>query len=174
MKEFETFDAIDIANYFVDKANKNGIQSELNNLKLQKILYYSYAFFNEGVLYKEKIEKWRLGPVVPEVYHSFKSYGAKPIEQTVTKLDLERFELVKFEKVLDEIIQTEGLEEYLNSIFDLLIKKDAFSIVNKTHKEPMWKDYEGLINKGTKHLEYTNKEIREFFSDKEKSLYLES
>ncbi|MEG0285476.1 MAG: DUF4065 domain-containing protein [Vagococcus sp.] len=173
MNEFVSFDAIDIANYFVYKAEETNNSEKLNNLKLQKILYYSYAFFTEGALFKDTIEKWKLGPVVPEVYHSFKHNGSQPIKGTVTKLDLENFELVDFKgKVLEKIEGVSGLVTYLNEIFDLLISKNPFTIVDKTHSEEMWKSNELLINQGIQHLEYTDSEIKQFFSNKEKSCYL--
>jgi uncharacterized phage-associated protein len=55
----------------------------VDNLKLQKLLYYSQAVrlvLNSGApLFPEPIEAWDYGPVVPSVYHEYKSYGLETI-----------------------------------------------------------------------------------------------
>ena len=67
--------ASSIANYFI--SNKN---LDVDNLKLNKLVYISYGFalacFKEELeLFKEPIQAWRLGPVIPSIYHEFKRYG---------------------------------------------------------------------------------------------------
>lgn len=56
----------------------------ISNLKLQKLLYFVQAYFlafteNGTPCFKEKIEAWQFGPVVPNVYYYFCSYGAMKI-----------------------------------------------------------------------------------------------
>ncbi len=66
-----------IAAYFVDKAIKDG--RPLTQMKLQKILYFAQGYhltkYGEPVL-KEDIQAWKFGPVVPEIYQQYKSYGS--------------------------------------------------------------------------------------------------
>ena len=53
----------------------------ISNLKLQKLLYYAQGIhlaLNGQPLYPERIEAWQHGPVVPEIYHAFKEYRARP------------------------------------------------------------------------------------------------
>jgi uncharacterized phage-associated protein len=51
----------------------------VDNLKLQKLLYYSQAvhlvLHEKQPLFNEEIEAWDYGPVVPPVYHEYKPYG---------------------------------------------------------------------------------------------------
>lgn len=54
----------------------------LTNLKLQKLLYYAQAWhlaLYDDPLFDETLEAWVHGPVVPSVYHEYKSFGWQPI-----------------------------------------------------------------------------------------------
>lgn len=72
-------DAIAIANYFVDKANKDTQSPHpLTLLRLVKYVYIAYGFamaILEKVIIDKRfdtVEAWKYGPVIPSVYHSFK------------------------------------------------------------------------------------------------------
>lgn len=80
--------ALSLANYFVQKSLDN--QIDLKPLKLMKLVYIAHGFMlaiaNRSVLNKtfDKVEAWKLGPVIPSVYHSFKIFKNSPIKkQTV-------------------------------------------------------------------------------------------
>jgi len=55
----------------------------LSNLGLQKILYLCQMFYmgrhNGDRLVSAQFEAWDYGPVVPELYHRAKNYGADPL-----------------------------------------------------------------------------------------------
>jgi uncharacterized phage-associated protein len=69
--------AIDVANYFLSKADPEA-GDVISNLKLQKLLYYAQGFhlaiYGER-LFIEQIKAWKHGPVVPDIYHHFKKHG---------------------------------------------------------------------------------------------------
>ena len=75
--------ALTLSNYFIEIAQKDG--KSLRPLRLMKLVYLSYAYclvyLDKNVLNPrfDKVEAWKLGPVIPSVYHSFKDYGNKPI-----------------------------------------------------------------------------------------------
>ena len=64
--------ALEVARYLIKSL-------PMDNLKLQKLLYYSQAthlvLHNKACLFPEQIEAWDYGPVVPKVYHEYKSHG---------------------------------------------------------------------------------------------------
>lgn len=65
-----------IAQYIVKYCNKKGYP--VNNLKLQKMLYFVQANFLANTrqpCFAEKIEAWDFGTVVPEVYYRYKIFG---------------------------------------------------------------------------------------------------
>lgn len=70
-------DAIAIANYFIDKSNKEGY-AKLTLLRLIKYVYIAHGFalaiLKRTIINKrfDRVEAWKYGPVIPSVYHSFK------------------------------------------------------------------------------------------------------
>jgi len=102
------YSAADIANYFLFKAQQEN-QELLSNLKLQKLLYYAqglYLVVNRKPLFKERIEAWTYGPVIPDVYHTYKKYDASGIPAD------KKFKLKSIDEetrdFLDEIIEAFG------------------------------------------------------------------
>ena len=70
-----------IANFMLDRARQD--RRWLTHLKLQKLVYMAYGWatvFMKEPLFKEPIEAWRFGPVVPHLWHEFKAYRNKPIK----------------------------------------------------------------------------------------------
>ena len=81
-------DALAVANYLLQLAKEKGI--DLQPLKLMKLVYiahgYMLAVFDRSALNPrfDRVEAWRYGPVIPSVYHSFKSYGKDNIDKPTT------------------------------------------------------------------------------------------
>jgi uncharacterized phage-associated protein len=72
-----TYSALVIAKWFIAWANTE--EAEPSNLKLQKLLYYAqghHLALEDTPLFREAIQAWSHGPVVPDVYHEYKSYGS--------------------------------------------------------------------------------------------------
>lgn len=81
--------ALSIANYFIDKAKES--KKPVRPLKLMKLVYIAYgyglAMLKRSLIDPrfDKVEAWKYGPVIPSVYHSFKSYKNAPVtDKTVT------------------------------------------------------------------------------------------
>lgn len=73
--EDDEISALDIANLITSKIS-------CTHLKLQKLLYFFYCNFvkNKGdAPFPEKFLAWDYGPVIPEVYDSYKIYGRNNI-----------------------------------------------------------------------------------------------
>ena len=57
---------------------------DLTNKKLNKLLYFAQGHYLKKYgrpLFNNVIEAWEHGPVVPEVYSTYKEYGDKPIKR---------------------------------------------------------------------------------------------
>ncbi|KIS05352.1 Panacea domain-containing protein [Streptococcus equi] len=68
--------AIDVAKFFL-------AMRPLSHLQLQKLVYLAYKTYLLAYgesLFDEKIVAFQYGPVVEEVYHSFKKYGSEVID----------------------------------------------------------------------------------------------
>jgi uncharacterized phage-associated protein len=77
--------ARDVAKYIL--AHFRAKATPINNLKLQKLLYYTQAWHAAifgTPLFADKIEAWVHGPVVPCVYQDYKSFWWSPITSDVS------------------------------------------------------------------------------------------
>ena len=73
-------DVQDIARYVIRRCWQN--ERPVNNLKLQKILYFIQAEFLVGTgkaCFDDEIEAWASGPVVPAVYSRYMIFGSTNI-----------------------------------------------------------------------------------------------
>jgi uncharacterized phage-associated protein len=99
----------------------------VDNLKLQKLLYYSQAvhlvLHNKAPLFPEEIEAWDYGPVVPEVYQKYKTHGFDtiPISNEPSRL------LPEEVKSVDMVIASLG-------------EMSGPELINQTHRESPWQD----------------------------------
>ena len=78
----EKYTAFHIANYFLWRAWKEGV--EITTLKLIKLVYIAYGWnfaITGKKLFDEGIFAWKYGPVIPSIYHYFKRFGSDPIKK---------------------------------------------------------------------------------------------
>ncbi|MCK4553566.1 SocA family protein [Candidatus Parcubacteria bacterium] len=123
--------AKDVADFFLAKANSVGDQ--ITNLKLQKLVYYAQAWhlanFNKP-LFDEDFEAWVHGPVLPDLYHTYKERGSAPI---LTDLDI---------KVVAKRFDSDTIN-YLNEVASIYMPHGAYELELMTHKEEPWIDTRG-------------------------------
>ncbi|KAF3885118.1 MULTISPECIES: Panacea domain-containing protein [Nostocales] len=71
-----------IARYFIVRAYEEGIEAEMTNMKVQKLLYYAQsihlALYDEP-LFDEVIQAWRYGPVCPPAYKFYSEFEANQL-----------------------------------------------------------------------------------------------
>ena len=114
----------DIADFFIAKTNNAKIKGEtMTNLRLQKLVYYSYVWYLvifDKKLFEETIEAWQYGPVVNELYHEVKNLGL------LTDLESDPDDL-------DDVVKN-----HLEAIWGLYSKYSASRLVDLTHEEKPW------------------------------------
>lgn len=74
------YNVIDVASYIINYSNQ--INRPINNLKLQKLLYYVQAAVlvkADHMCFDSKIVAWKFGPAVPEAYRYYAEYGRDDI-----------------------------------------------------------------------------------------------
>ena len=72
------YSAIDIACFFKREYNLSYREKPLEHLKLQKLIYIGYGWcwaILEKQLFKDRIEAWPHGPIIPSVHDKFKQLG---------------------------------------------------------------------------------------------------
>jgi len=118
-----------VADYFLAQQDTESGDT-ISNLKLQKLVYYAQGFhlaiFNKP-LFNEPIEAWMHGPVVPELYQKFKTYGSGAIPPVLS------FDLTSFEP--DTI-------SFLDEVYSVFNQYSGWSLRNMTHEESPWKEHE--------------------------------
>lgn len=82
------YDPRSIANALLAEAEKAG--KPVTQLALQKLVYFVHGHYlvkNKAPLVKGVFEAWEHGPVHPQLYQSFKRFGARPITELATRTD---------------------------------------------------------------------------------------
>jgi uncharacterized phage-associated protein len=98
----------------------------LSNLHVQKILYLAHMAVlrrtkgSHGIIIGEPFQAWDYGPVIPQIYHKLKIYGAKPVQNI--------FRSVNIEVVDDE--DRKFLESFVHSLDNV----SAARLVHATHR----------------------------------------
>ena len=75
----------------------------ISNLKLQKLLYYTQAWFlaiHETPLFPEDFYAWPSGPVEPTVYEEFKSFDPRPIDVALGNFNVPKMLMLHIEEVM--------------------------------------------------------------------------
>ena len=101
------YNASEVANFIVSTCYMK--DNPVSNLKLQKLLYFCWIdYFRETSrsLFIDDICAWRLGPVVPEVYYEFCSYGGRPICFSCNTCIDQNNDSVLLGKIIDKYLLT--------------------------------------------------------------------
>lgn len=146
------YKATDIANWFLAAVDRESGDS-ITHLKLQKLLYYAQAWtlaLTGEPLFKEEIQAWMHGPVVPEVYTKYAECHYNEIQAP------EQEECVEIDGVHEAILE-QVMDNY--GIFEAKYLEDL------THSEAPWQIARGNIAKEEKCTNVITKEsMKEFYS----------
>jgi uncharacterized phage-associated protein len=75
-------DCLNAARYFIARAYEEGMEAEMTNMKVQKLLYCAQslhlALYGEP-LFNEEIQAWRYGPVCPPAYRYYSKFEAEQL-----------------------------------------------------------------------------------------------
>lgn len=124
--------SMDIAKYIVDYCTKCG--KPITNLQLQKILYYVQLNFIRTfgeIAFPESIQAWQYGPVVPNVYERFSSYGPTKI--------------CNLYEGIAALFSTEK-EKLIKRVINACISINPWELVEKSHRpgSPWSRVYNGV------------------------------
>lgn len=161
MKEFY-FDSVDmLISHLLYK------YEELSSLKLQKNLYFLFAFYSgnyqveekEGIseisysypryLFNAGFEAWTYGPVIREVYNKNKNSG---------------YSAKKFEFDMNSTVDKE-ISNFIDDVSEMIMNKSDFALVDRSHEDQVWKNAIAQGNSTTMKKEDIESEYREIFQN---------
>ena len=124
----QTANVFDVAKYIIRDFE------EVSAMKLQKLVYYSQAWslvWNERPLFKERIEAWISGPVVPALY----------------KIHRGKF-LLKPKDISEGNIRhlNSAQKETIDRVLDFYGEYDSQWLSDLTHMEAPWKKARGRLS----------------------------
>ncbi|WP_284928633.1 Panacea domain-containing protein [Candidatus Phytoplasma sp. AldY-WA1] len=145
----------DIANYLIEKAHQEN--QEINNTRLQKLLYYAQAYYlvnnNKQPLFEEPIEAWDYGPVIPDLYFEFRKFVFNKI--------------VKSSKATNNQLSIKQ-KETLNFVLYKYKNKSTNELSKQIHEEDPWQDrfenFDFTLNR------ITNDDLYNYFYKKMKKI----
>ena len=120
------YSALHISQYLISKSNPEEGGELLSNMKLQKLLYYCQGFYFakfKTALFEDKIVAWQYGPVITNVYHSYKNYSSNGIP---------------LEVITDNFTFQLEEKEMIDDVFDYFNQFSAIKLMNMTHSEEPW------------------------------------
>ncbi len=137
-----------VAKYFISSFQKK--DKGVSNLKLQKLLYYAQAWhlaLYGNPLFRDPIQAWVHGPVVPSVFREYKDYAWRPITQEV-KADA-----------------PSDLAFHLKEVTRVYGEFDATTLERMTHQETPWKETRGSLSPDeSSNREITQESMKKYFS----------
>ena len=136
------YNALDIARYVIKYSNDRDYG--VSNLKLQKILYFIQAYFliqTHHPCFKEPIEAWDFGPVVPDVYKQYIAYGGTDIPTMESYISFDGDDIWKSKRVRFNKINIKDEDKILiNKVIDKFSEYSATDLVTLTQHQEPWID----------------------------------
>ncbi|MEB3147677.1 MAG: type II toxin-antitoxin system antitoxin SocA domain-containing protein [Sphaerospermopsis sp.] len=120
-------DCLTVARYFIIKAYQDGIEAEMTNMTVQKLLYYAQSLhlaMYDQQLFPEEIQAWRYGPVCPPAYRFYSEFEAKQLP-------------IPSQESLSEI--SEDYKQLLEEVWEYFGGYHAYRLSDMTHLEFPWK-----------------------------------
>lgn len=138
-----------VADHLIALAHQRG--ESVNNLKLQKLLYYAQAWhlaLHDEPLFPEKFQAWMSGPVIPALYWRFKRYGISDIPVPAHPA----------------AVLPEPTTRFLNEVADEYMPIDEYDLSWMTHREAPWMTaHRGIDITEPCDVELDEDEIRTYF-----------
>ena len=141
-----------VANFFVHLAEDQAMRDAgdlMTDLKLQKMLYFAQGWhlarYGEP-LFDSRVEAWEHGPVVPDVYATYKGCGRNPIH--AAPVDYEQFTPREMDTMMD--------------VFAYYGKYSASGLRELSHTAGSpWRE---VYKPGVMHIEITPASMRAYYS----------
>lgn len=139
-----------VANEFLKLATQEPQFPVVDQMKLQKLLFYAHAWnlaYGQGPLFENDFEAWPWGPVVRDVYIQTKDYGKLRVSSPITEFSWGD----NGPSIVAPMGVAPGLSAFIRSVWDTLKVYNGIQLSNSTHAdgEP-WTIIRDTIGTGSK------------------------
>ncbi len=160
------YDPKAIANFFLALAESEG--RSITPLQLTKLVYIAHGWhlgLTGQPLVNEKPEAWQYGPVLPSIYHEFKSFGNQPITRRAGELDWNTFSVKEISLPNDPAL--EPLRNFLRQVWDIYGKHSGGQLSTITHVSgtPWYKTWVEMGAKNRKGVAIPDELIRNHYRE---------
>jgi uncharacterized phage-associated protein len=119
--------ANDIAEWFV-RYSADELGAPVDPMSLEKLTYYAQAFhlvLKDEPLFRDEIQAWKLGPVIPSVYKRYAGYGSDPIVLPI-----------------EDAVASSGseIETFLAEVVGFFCRHTSINLSRATYLENPWID----------------------------------
>lgn len=121
-----------VANEFLALASVETSFPKIDQMKLQKLLFYAHAWhlaFGRGPLFENDIEAWPWGPVVRDVYVQTREYGRGPVTSKLWEFGKQDGE---FDVIVPDGVPHD-VKPFVRSVWDTLKGFTGIQLSNSTH-----------------------------------------
>ena len=110
-----------IADDILKLAKRRGVA--LTPMQLMKLVYISYGWYlamQDMKLFDDRIEAWKYGPVIPDLYQATKRFGREAIPHDL---------------IADSDLSRPDLETFLSGVVENYGKYSGIALSNLTHRD---------------------------------------
>ena len=146
----EQRDVLHVANDILALANsKKGI--ELTSMQIVKLSYIAYGWFmgmTGDRLFSNRIEAWKYGPVIPDLYHLTKCFGRDPIP---------------FSRIKEQPLKYDYLKEYFVALLGKYGEYNGIQLSHLTHRKGT--PWSQVYKEDVRGIEIPDKLIKEYYEN---------
>jgi uncharacterized phage-associated protein len=127
--------AVAVANFFLARGWQDGGYPPIDQMKLQKLVFYAHAWHlaHKGTpLFEEDVEAWPWGPVVRPIYFQTKDFGRGPITSRLNELQFDPASPLK-SRFVDTDVTDEETRAFLTRVWDVHKPYTGIQLSNSTH-----------------------------------------
>ncbi|MGF7206720.1 putative phage-associated protein [Skermanella aerolata] len=124
-----------VANEFLALGRLEPSAPPIDQMKLQKLLFYAHAWhlaLHDQALFEEDFEAWPWGPVVRDIYSQTRKYGKNPVSEELMELQRTGDNVLDYTFVIPHIDVRET-KEFIRQIWDVHKSYSGVQLSNSTH-----------------------------------------
>jgi uncharacterized phage-associated protein len=127
-----------VANSFLELGWKTSGVPPIDQLKLQKLLFYAHAWylaFHDKPLFEEDFEAWPWGPVVRDIYFQTARFGRSPIDIPVTRLVPSATGSMLDARFESPSVEDSGILSHIEAVWSAHKHYTGIQLSNSTHNQ---------------------------------------